>query len=99
MSGDYFVVNVSVDSLGWTNHWLKDKRCDLLAVAVARRPEVTPRVRITAVESKSNTGEEPMPLSADQPPFTEAIEQVVATLEALSAFLDPQAGQTLIADL
>lgn len=73
MSADYFTVNISADSLGWTRHWLKAKRCDLLTVAIAQHPKAEPRVRITAVESKSDTSDEPIEISEDHEPFTEAL--------------------------
>lgn len=99
MASRYFSVTVSVDSLEWTGHWLASRRCDLLSVHLAPDPAARPRIKLVAIESKARTTEEPIPFKPEAAPFDEAIDQVVATLDALEEILAPDADASLVADL
>ncbi len=96
---DYRTFVLVVDDLGWTKHWLGSLRCDRLAVSIAKRPSVTPKVRIQAIESKSlsdTTTVEPSPTTA---PYNKAIEQVSATLDAILRVIEPESVDPLVEDL
>lgn len=90
---------LDVDDVDWTKHWLGKRRCDLLVISVARRPEISPKVRIRAVESKATSKVNPVDPDPGANPFREGIEQVVATLEALWSLLDPSQRNPLVEDL
>ena len=95
----YFTVTVSIDSLEWTDHWLPERRCDLLAAHISPDPAITPRLRLTAIESKARSLDEPIEVSEKKEPFADAIDQVVTTLDALEEILFPEQGASLMADL
>ena len=99
MIGDYFCVTLSVDALEWTRHWLGDRRCDLLAIAISPDPERSPRVRILAIESKARTTTGPFEIDHNKAPFADACEQVTATLDALEEILCPDASSSFFSDL
>jgi len=96
---DYYFVPISVDSLEWTSHWLRDRRCDLLGVFLGTKENVHPKVRIVAVESKAATSSELIPVSVDAEPFRKAVSQVVATLDALEEVFCQDIATSLVADL
>ena len=83
--GRYASFVLAVDDLEWTRHWLGRLRCDQLLVFVATDSSVQPQIRIRAVESKSTSKVEDIDLVAHIEPFAEAIEQLTATLDAISA--------------
>src|SRR5262245_1779512 len=99
MPSDYYFVPVSVDSLEWTSHWLRNRRCDILGVFLSTKEGVVPRVRIVAVESKADSATHELTVSADAEPFRKAVTQVVATLDALEEVLCQDVATSLIADL
>src|SRR6266446_3386573 len=99
MQKDYEFVPVSVDSLEWTNHWLHDRRCDLLGVFLATSEGVRPRVKIVAIESKAISDADIVPLSENSEPLKKAVLQVVDTLSALEEVLCQDVGTSLMADL
>ncbi len=99
MPQGYRFVPVSVDSLEWTAHWLKDSRCDLLGVFLADQPTTMPAVRIVAIESKAVTTPDPIELSPETEPFRKGVSQVVATLDALEEVLCQDRATSLVADL
>jgi hypothetical protein len=92
-------VTLSVDALEWTAHWLGQRRCDLLSVFIATDSAARPQVRIVAVESKGSTEIEPVAVRATAAPLNEAVEQVVATLDALEDVLSLDSEASLFADL
>jgi hypothetical protein len=95
----YATFVLAVDDLDWTRPWLGRLRCDLLSVAVARVPEQHPQIKIRAVESKSASATEAVDLRADLEPFREGVEQVVATLDALSGVTFPEPPDHLVSGL
>jgi hypothetical protein len=95
----YLTVSLSVDALEWTGHWLGDRRCDLIAVSVARSDDVSPKVRMTAIESKARSDSEPIDVTLDAEPFKDGAEQVAATLDAMNEILCPEAAADVISDL
>jgi hypothetical protein len=95
----YATFVLAVDDLEWTKHWLGRLRCDQLLVTVARREDVSPKIKIRAVESKTTASVEPVELVPNAEPFAEGIEQVVATLEALWSVLSPGGPDPLVEDL
>ncbi len=96
---DYFICTLSVDALEWTRHWLGNRRCDLIAVGVAKRPEIGIKVRLVAVESKARSGSDEIAVSPKEPAFEEAIAQITLTLEALNAVVRLGEDDLLLADL
>lgn len=95
----YLTVSLSVDALEWTSHWLGNRRCDLISVSVARSDDVSPKIRMIAVESKARSEPDPFDVSLEEEPFKEGAEQVVATLDALNEILCPEAAVDVISDL
>jgi hypothetical protein len=96
----YSAFVMSVDDLEWTKHWLGGLRCDQLVVFVARDANVSPKVRIRAVESKATLKTEPAQLSVTSDPhFAEGVGQVIATLEALWRIISPSGSNALVEDL
>jgi hypothetical protein len=96
---DYQLFILSVDDLEWTREWLGQRRCDSLLVWIAARPDVTPPVRIRAVESKSSTSPTPIDPDLTKDPFGGAAAQAVATLEALEDVLEVTQSHPLVRDL
>lgn len=96
---EYYFVPISVDSLEWTSHWLRDQRCDLLGAFLATQDLVIPRVRIVAIESKTAAESDILTLSPTVEPFRKALSQIVATLDALEEVLCQDVGTSLMADL
>lgn len=99
MPDGYLSLHISVDALEWTAHWLGRRRCDLLSVSLAEGSDVTPRVRIVAVESKGRSDTELIEPRLNASPFDEAVTQVTATLDALDEVLCPDAQASVVADL
>ena len=95
----YSTFVVPVDDLVWTKHWLGRFRCDQLMVSIARREDVSPKIVIRAVESKSSSSIEPVEPRPETEPFAEGCAQVVATLDALWELVDPDADTQLVEDL
>ncbi len=95
----YATFVLAVDDLEWTKHWLGRLRCDQMFVSIARLPGIVPRVHIRAVESKATSKIEPVEPSPSGEYFSEAVDQTVATLDALWAVLAPTAEDTLVEDL
>jgi hypothetical protein len=95
----YFSTILSVDALEWTKHWLGDRRCDLLQVSIARSSDVSPRIVVTALESKARGGNQEIRLSPTEEIFSDATVQLKQTLEALDEILLPETGETFLADL
>lgn len=99
LQSGYLAISLSVDSLEWTKHWLEGTRCDLLFVFIAASESATPRVRIVAVESKTKAGDVPLDARLTAGPFREAVDQVVATLDALEEIINPEAAASLLSDV
>ena len=98
--GNYLSVNISVDALEWTEHWLSEKqRCDVLNVSVACNEKTSPKIKILAIESKARSEVEPFPLTLEAEPFKKGIPQVVSTLEALDEILCEGEGTDVLSDL
>src|SRR4051812_24612825 len=97
--GRYVVFVLSVDDLEWTHHWLGRLRCDQLLVYVATSEEVSPRLRIRAVESKSTSKVDQVEPLAHLEPYAEAVEQVVSTLDAVWRLLEANSDAHLVEDL
>lgn len=95
----YATFVLAVDDLEWTKPWLGRLRCDQLVVRVAARDGVRPRIRLSAVESKTTTSIDPVALSPNSDPFAEGVDQAVATLEALGAVSSPAGPDPLVEDL
>lgn len=95
----YMAFVLTVDDLEWTKHWLGRLRCDEIIVFIARNENVTPKIRIRAVESKAVRKTDPVSISATTEPFAEGVEQVTATLDALWHIIAPNSGNALVEDL
>jgi hypothetical protein len=95
----YMAFVLTVDDLEWTKHWLGRLRCDEIIVFIARNENVSPRIRIRAVESKAVRKTDPVSISATTEPFAEGVEQVTATLDALWQIISPSSSNALVEDL
>lgn len=92
----YSTFVLAVDDLDWTRHWLGRLRCDLLCVSVAHSPEQHPQMKIHAVESKTARVTDELAMRVDVEPFHEGVQQVVATLDALSEVMFPAQPDHLV---
>ena len=97
-SDSYETFYLPLDEVGWTQYWLTEGlRADFLRIDVARKPEISPVIRIRAIEAKGSKALASQ-LSATNPPWREACEQIRATLESLSSIHDVASPDSL-ADL
>jgi len=95
----YLAFVLPVDDLEWTKHWLGRLRCDEIIVFIARNENVSPRIRIRAVESKAVRKTDPVSMSPTTDPFAEGVGQVTATLDALWHIISPNSSNALVEDL
>lgn len=98
-NADYAVFVVSIDDVEWTRHWLGGKRCDQLIISIAKKETLYPQIRIRAVESKATSRGEPIDPNPATEPFSEGLNQVIITLEALWSILAPSGVDQLVEDL
>lgn len=93
---DRLVVEVPMDSTGWTRYWLPaGQRCDLIQVQISREADDPHPIRLVAVEAKARTGQF---RDTTDDLFTEAAAQVSATIASLKDLLSP-AGGDLVGEL
>ncbi len=87
--GSHLVVEIPMDSSGWTRHWIPDgQRCDLLRIRISRDETSPQPIEITAVEAKART--DGFHGLSDQL-TRDAAGQVNATIDCLDRLFDNSA--------